>query len=80
MASKLKLFVPKLDPMMLSGCLIGYAAYPKRPVAPVCSPTVRTFEDAAFRETGAAPLMDWDDVKKLLSQKLTASKLDNAFR
>ncbi|XP_013869286.1 transferrin receptor protein 1 [Austrofundulus limnaeus] len=66
--------------VFIIGCLIGYAAYPKRAVAPVCSPTVRTFEDAAFRETGAAPLMDWDDVKKLLSQKLTASKLDSAFR
>ncbi|XP_037538027.1 transferrin receptor protein 1 [Nematolebias whitei] len=61
-------------------CLIGYVSYQKRATAPVCAPSVRPFEETVVRETGAAPLMDWDDVKKLLSQRLTASKLNGAFR
>lgn len=71
---------PKLSPTVLSVCLIGYMSYQKRDVAPACAPSVRPFEETVVRETGAAPLMDWDSVKKLLSQRLTASKLDSAFR
>uniref|UniRef100_A0A3Q3F7D1 Transferrin receptor protein 1 n=1 Tax=Kryptolebias marmoratus TaxID=37003 RepID=A0A3Q3F7D1_KRYMA len=66
--------------VFIIGYLIGYVAHRKRDVAPVCAPSVRPFEEAVGRETGAAPLMDWDDVKKLLAQKLTAPKLDGAFR
>eukprot|EP00064_Thunnus_orientalis_P023587 superscaffoldBa00009071_g23835 len=44
-----------------------------------CAASVHPFEKAVAYETGAAPLMDWDDVKKLLAQKLSASKFETAF-
>ncbi|XP_042285964.1 transferrin receptor protein 1-like [Thunnus maccoyii] len=44
-----------------------------------CAASVLPFEEAVAHETGAAPLMDWDDVKKLLAQKLSASNFETAF-
>uniref|UniRef100_A0A8C5GRA9 Transferrin receptor protein 1 n=1 Tax=Gouania willdenowi TaxID=441366 RepID=A0A8C5GRA9_GOUWI len=45
----------------------------------LCSASIVPSEGEAVREMGSPPMMDWDDVKKLLAQKLTASKLDSAF-
>ncbi|XP_008293079.1 transferrin receptor protein 1 [Stegastes partitus] len=62
------------------GYLIGYLVHRNKDVSPICPAAVFRAEETAVRgETGAAPLMDWDDVKQLLAQKLTASKLDSVF-
>ncbi|XP_035993854.1 transferrin receptor protein 1 [Fundulus heteroclitus] len=61
------------------GLLIGYIAVGKKQVAPVCASSVSLTEPSVLHETGAAPLMDWDDVKTLFAQKLTAAKLQNAL-
>lgn len=37
-------------------------------------------QPAVAHETGAAPLMDWDDVKALLADKLSAPKFESVFR
>ena len=52
----------------------------KKDLAPVCAATGLPANSDVPDETGAAPLMDWDDVKKLLGQKFTAAKLDSALR
>ncbi|XP_030607293.1 transferrin receptor protein 1-like isoform X2 [Archocentrus centrarchus] len=65
---------------MDTGYLIGYLVHRNKDLAPTCAPTALSFEDTVVaHETGAAPLMDWDDVKKLLAQKLTAPSLDTAL-
>uniref|UniRef100_A0A1A7YT03 Transferrin receptor protein 1 n=1 Tax=Iconisemion striatum TaxID=60296 RepID=A0A1A7YT03_9TELE len=61
------------------GYLIGYVAHRRKDTSPVCSASVRPFEQVVAPETGAAPLMDWDKVKNLLNQKLTAAKVAMAF-
>lgn len=77
------LVVPHLKPLLLSGYLIGYLVHRKKDLA---SPTYRSaattgpFEEVVPHETGAAPLMDWDDVKKLLAQKLSVEKFESVFR
>ena len=60
--------------------MIGYFIHRNKEVAPSCAASVLPFEEAVAHETGAAPLMDWDDVKKLLAQKLSASNFETAFR
>ncbi|XP_074506637.1 transferrin receptor protein 1-like [Sebastes fasciatus] len=65
--------------IFIIGYLIGYLVHRKKDVTPICAASVATFEETNAVETGAAPLMDWDDVKKLLAQKLTAAKFEPVF-
>uniref|UniRef100_A0A668RFE0 Transferrin receptor protein 1 n=1 Tax=Oreochromis aureus TaxID=47969 RepID=A0A668RFE0_OREAU len=67
--------IPYLESLPLSGYLIGYLVHRNKDLAPTCAPSAFRYEDIPH-ETGAAPLMDWDDVKKLLAQKLTTSSMD----
>ncbi|XP_028284343.1 transferrin receptor protein 1-like [Parambassis ranga] len=64
--------------IFIIGYLIGYLVHRNKELAPVCaSSSAFISEDSVpVHETGAAPIMDWDDVKKLLAQKFTAAKLD----
>lgn len=66
--------------VLLPGFLIGYAVSQKKEQAPVCAASVSTADTTYTHETGAAPLMDWDDVKRLFVQKLTPAKLEKTFR
>ncbi|MEQ2311227.1 hypothetical protein AMECASPLE_017665 [Ameca splendens] len=61
------------------GILIGYMSHGEKNVAPVCASSISLIENDVPHETGAAPLMDWDDVKSLLAQKFTAAKIEQAF-
>uniref|UniRef100_A0A8C6LGJ5 Transferrin receptor protein 1 n=1 Tax=Nothobranchius furzeri TaxID=105023 RepID=A0A8C6LGJ5_NOTFU len=63
----------------ITGLLVGYTAHRRKETSPVCSASVLPFERAVAPETGAAPLMDWDKVKSLLNQRLTAAKIETAF-
>ncbi|KAM6918332.1 transferrin receptor protein 1-like [Xenentodon cancila] len=65
--------------IFIIGYLIGYVVHRKKDLAPVCAASLVPSGDAVISETGAAPLMDWEDAKKLLNEKLTTSKLENAF-
>lgn len=65
--------------IFISGILIGYLANGKKEAAPICASSVSLVDNDIPHETGAAPLMDWDDVKSLLAQKFSAAKLDKAF-
>ncbi|XP_022049166.2 transferrin receptor protein 1 isoform X1 [Acanthochromis polyacanthus] len=65
--------------IFIIGYLIGYLVHRNKEVTPICAASVLPAAEPAARETGAAPLMDWDDVKKLLAQKLNAPKLDSVF-
>ncbi|KAE8291258.1 Transferrin receptor protein 1 [Larimichthys crocea] len=58
------------------GYFIGYLVYRKKDCAPNCAASVPTSERPVEHETGAAPLMDWDDVKKLFAQKLSPAKFE----
>ncbi|XP_059199992.1 transferrin receptor 1a isoform X2 [Centropristis striata] len=65
--------------IFIIGYLIGYLVHRKKDLAPTCAPSVARFEEPIARETGAAPLMDWDDVKKLFSEKLAATNFESVF-
>uniref|UniRef100_A0A3P9KPP3 Transferrin receptor protein 1 n=1 Tax=Oryzias latipes TaxID=8090 RepID=A0A3P9KPP3_ORYLA len=65
--------------IFIIGFLIGYAVSQKKEQAPVCAASVSTADTTYTHETGAAPLMDWDDVKRLFVQKLTPAKLEKTF-
>uniref|UniRef100_A0AAQ4RUQ2 Transferrin receptor protein 1 n=1 Tax=Gasterosteus aculeatus aculeatus TaxID=481459 RepID=A0AAQ4RUQ2_GASAC len=58
------------------GYLIAYLAHGKKDVAPTCEASVDPVAEPLERETGAAPLMNWEDVKKLLTEKLSAAKME----
>ncbi|TKS80198.1 Transferrin receptor protein 1 [Collichthys lucidus] len=58
------------------GYSIGYLVYRKKDCAPTCAASVPTSERPVEHETGAAPLMDWDDVKKLFAQNLSPAKFE----
>ncbi|XP_042070236.1 transferrin receptor 1a [Haplochromis burtoni] len=63
--------------IFIIGYLIGYLVHRNKDLAPTCAPSALRYEDVSVaHETGAAPLMDWDDVKNLLAQKLTTSSMD----
>ncbi|XP_029309642.1 transferrin receptor 1a isoform X2 [Cottoperca gobio] len=66
--------------IFIIGYLIGYLVHRKKDAAPTCALSVERFEGAVAHETGAAPLMDWDDVKNLLAQKLDAASFEPVFR
>ncbi|KAM3866059.1 transferrin receptor protein 1-like [Diretmus argenteus] len=69
--------------IFIIGYLIGYLVHRKKDLAPCIAPISRDDDDTSSRfvpeETGAAPLMDWGDVKSLLAQKLDVSKFENTF-
>ncbi|XP_061588958.1 transferrin receptor protein 1-like [Cololabis saira] len=65
--------------IFIIGYLIGYVVHRKKDLAPMCAASFLPAGDAVLSETGAAPLMNWDDVKKLLGDKLTAAQLEKAF-
>ncbi|MED6252578.1 hypothetical protein ATANTOWER_013862 [Ataeniobius toweri] len=65
--------------IFIIGILIGYMSHGEKNVAPVCASSISLIENNVPHETGAAPLMDWDDVKSLLAQKFTAAKIEQAF-
>lgn len=63
--------------IFIIGYLIGYLVHRNKDLAPTCASSALRYEDVSVaHETGAAPLMDWDDVKRLLAQKLTTSSMD----
>ncbi|XP_053186332.1 transferrin receptor protein 1-like [Scomber japonicus] len=65
--------------IFIIGYLIGYLVHRKKEVAPTCAASAVPFEVPPYHETGAAPLMDWDVVKKLLADKLNARNFESAF-
>ncbi|KAM6920595.1 transferrin receptor protein 1-like [Lycodopsis pacificus] len=65
--------------IFIIGYLIGYLVHRKKDMAPTCEASRDPIIESVVYETGAAPLMDWDDVKKLLAQKLTAAKFEPVF-
>ena len=65
--------------LKISGYLIGYLVHRKRDLTPSCV-AVGAFEEPVPHETGAAPLMDWEDVKNLLAEKLSAANFDSVFK
>ncbi|KAM7401141.1 hypothetical protein PAMA_005367 [Pampus argenteus] len=66
--------------IFIIGYFIGYLVHQKKQVeAASCVSSSTPPKEYVPDETGAAPLMDWDDVKKLLSQKLSASNFETAF-
>ncbi|XP_034469237.1 transferrin receptor 1a isoform X2 [Hippoglossus hippoglossus] len=69
--------------IFIIGYLIGYLVQRKKDLTPGFSATsVPYLKEVAPvpYETGAAPLMNWGNVKKLLAQKLSASNFEAAFR
>ncbi|KAM8849246.1 transferrin receptor 1a [Spinachia spinachia] len=62
------------------GFCIGYLVPDKKDVAPTCEASVNRVSEPFERETGAAPLMDWEVVKNLLAKKLSATKFEPVFR
>uniref|UniRef100_A0A665UWP6 Transferrin receptor protein 1 n=1 Tax=Echeneis naucrates TaxID=173247 RepID=A0A665UWP6_ECHNA len=61
------------------GYLVGYLMHRKRDLPPRPDVSVPRSDQVVLHETGAAPLMDWEDVKKLLAEKLTATKFEPVF-
>ncbi|KAL0966858.1 hypothetical protein UPYG_G00301050 [Umbra pygmaea] len=67
---------------LLIGYLIGYLAHRKEETAPICSASTNVMDESFIKgssETGAAPLMDWAEVKELLRKGLTTSNLEETF-
>uniref|UniRef100_A0A669D8K8 Transferrin receptor protein 1 n=1 Tax=Oreochromis niloticus TaxID=8128 RepID=A0A669D8K8_ORENI len=54
------------------GYLTGYLVHKNKDLNCSCAPS----EDDVTHQTGAVPFMDWDDVKKLLGDKLNTSNLE----
>nr|XP_020515153.1 transferrin receptor protein 1-like isoform X2 [Labrus bergylta] len=65
--------------IFIIGYLIGFLVHRKKDVAPICAASVLSFDKVVVPETGAAPLMDWDNVKKLLAQKVSPAKFEPVF-
>uniref|UniRef100_UPI0037E86FED transferrin receptor protein 1-like n=1 Tax=Semicossyphus pulcher TaxID=241346 RepID=UPI0037E86FED len=65
--------------IFIIGYLIGFLVHRKKDVAPNCASSTLPPEMYVAPETGAAPLMDWDDVKKLLKERVSAAKLESVF-
>ncbi|XP_069574341.1 transferrin receptor 1a [Brachyistius frenatus] len=66
--------------IFIIGYLIGYLVHRGKDSSPICAASVLPAESKVVaHETGAAPLMDWDDVKMLLAKKLTAAKLESVL-
>ncbi|XP_056148648.1 transferrin receptor protein 1-like [Lampris incognitus] len=68
--------------IFIIGYLIGYLVHRKKDLAPSCAATTLPIDDFVSQneeETGAAPLMAWDDVKKLLADNLKSSDFEDTF-
>ncbi|KAM4605469.1 transferrin receptor protein 1-like [Polymixia lowei] len=66
--------------VFIIGYLIGYLVHREKDLTPVCAASALPFDDRqAIHETGATPLMDWDKVKILLSEKLSAPNFEDVF-
>ncbi|XP_034040013.1 transferrin receptor 1a [Thalassophryne amazonica] len=68
--------------IFILGYFIGYLVQQKGVVSPSCAASTLPFDEFLHQpsiETGAAPLMEWADVKKLLAQKLSAQSFDATF-
>ncbi|KAM8727995.1 transferrin receptor protein 1-like [Acanthopagrus schlegelii] len=65
--------------IFIIGYLIGFLVHRKKEVAPTCATSVSTCQEPPVHETGAAPLMDWDDVRKLFADKISPSKFESVF-
>ncbi|CAL8280910.1 unnamed protein product [Lota lota] len=69
--------------IFIIGYLIGYLVHRKKDVALSCASAhlpINSPPSDMEIEKGAAPLMDWDDVKTLLAEQLSTNKLEEAFR
>ncbi|KAL3054710.1 hypothetical protein OYC64_017614 [Pagothenia borchgrevinki] len=66
--------------IFIIGYLIGYLVHRKKDLAPTCDDSTVIFDNGAYIETGAAPLMNWAKVKKLLAEQVSADKFDSVFR
>lgn len=56
--------------------MIGYLVQPKKDAAPSCSPSASGYEDPPPREDNVVPVMDWDVVTKMLSEKVSAANFE----
>ncbi|XP_073347503.1 transferrin receptor protein 1-like [Pagrus major] len=65
--------------IFIIGYLIGFLVHRKKELAPNCAASVSTIQGPVVHETGAAPIMDWDDVKKLFAGKLSPSQFESVF-
>uniref|UniRef100_A0A6Q2WSZ2 Transferrin receptor protein 1 n=1 Tax=Esox lucius TaxID=8010 RepID=A0A6Q2WSZ2_ESOLU len=68
--------------ILIIGYLIGYLAHRRQEIAPRCAASSVPMEESitgTIVETGAAPLMDWSDVKSLLQGKLSDSLFETTF-
>lgn len=65
--------------IFIIGYLIGYLVHQKKDMAAKCTDTFIPLQDNVVQERGAAPLMDWDDVKKLYAEKLKTSNFESVF-
>lgn len=66
--------------LSVPGYLIGYLVHQKKDMAAKCTDTFIPLQDNVVQERGAAPLMDWDDVKKLYAEKLKTSNFESVFK
>ncbi|XP_019733435.1 transferrin receptor 1a [Hippocampus comes] len=66
--------------IFIIGYLIGYLVHRKRDAPYSCQASVQLPDEPVFHDTGAAPLMAWNDVKNAFAQKLSASNFQRAFR
>ncbi|XP_074545279.1 transferrin receptor protein 1-like [Halichoeres trimaculatus] len=68
--------------IFIIGYLIGFLVHRKKdvvaPIVPVFSADEKEYPPPP-PEMGAAPLMDWDDVKQLLAEKVSAAKFESVF-
>ncbi|KAF3699035.1 Transferrin receptor protein 1 [Channa argus] len=65
--------------IFIIGYLIGYLVHRKKDSVPISSASVLPLENTVVHEMGAAPLMDWDDVKRLLAEKIKVKTFDSTF-
>ncbi|KAJ0059133.1 hypothetical protein NL108_008559 [Boleophthalmus pectinirostris] len=65
--------------IFIIGYLIGFLVHRKKDMAPACTNTFSPKKDPVVMERGAAPVMNWDSVKKLYAEKLKMSNFDSTF-
>uniref|UniRef100_A0A672YQS0 Transferrin receptor protein 1 n=1 Tax=Sphaeramia orbicularis TaxID=375764 RepID=A0A672YQS0_9TELE len=66
--------------IFIIGYLIGYLVHRKKDIAqPTCTNSVIAPAPPFVDERGSAPVLDWDDVKKLLNEKLSTSNFETVF-
>lgn len=62
------------------GIMIGYFFQGKKEVPPTNQASTLCDKNPLDRETGAAPIMDWNLVKSHLANRLSPSNFELAFR